>query len=212
VPYLPIDPRDLGRSYESVIRVNSQSGKGGVAYLIERDYDLTMPRRLQVEFSSVVQNHTDDSGKEVSAAEIWNLFEAEYLDPAGPVRYQGHKLFDADDRQGIRVRLDEAEGERTVDGVGNGPIDALLDAIGASVRVQHYEEHSMGQGSDARAVAFVELSADGLGGDVYGVGMDSNIVTASIKAIVSGVNRVWARLPESAREGFFSAGEAKRYA
>lgn len=213
VPYLPIDPEDLGRSYESVIRVNSQSGKGGVAYLLERDYDLAMPRRMQVEFSAVVQRHADSSGSEVTAPQMWRMFKKEYLDARGAVAYLGHKLFDADDdRQGIRLRITEDGRKQTLDGVGNGPIDAALNALGAGVRVQHYDEHSMGRGSDARAVAFVELTADGLAGDVFGVGIDPNIITASIKAIFSGINRVWARLPDERRGVLFSPGHHRRHA
>lgn len=207
VPYLTIDPRDLGRTYESVIRVNSQSGKGGVAYLMERAYGLAMPRRLQVEFSNVVQAWTDDTGKEIQAEELWRIFEQEYLVLREPVDYLGHSLFDVEGRQGIRLRLREQGREETLTGVGNGPIDALLAALDADVRVQHYEEHSMGRGSDARAVCFMELSAEGVPGDVYGVGIDANIVTASIRAVISGINRIWARLPEDRREALFRAGE-----
>ncbi|PWG63871.1 2-isopropylmalate synthase [Sediminicurvatus halobius] len=207
VPYLTIDPRDLGRTYESVIRVNSQSGKGGIAYLMEREYGLAMPRRLQVEFSQVVQAWTDDTGKEVRAEELWRIFEQEYLVLEEPVDYLGHSLFDVEDRQGIRLRVREQGREETLTGVGNGPIDALLAALDADVRVQHYEEHSMGRGSDARAVCFMELSADGVPGDVYGVGIHPNIVTASIRAVISGINRIWARLPADRREALFRAGE-----
>lgn len=207
VPYLTIDPRDLGRSYESVIRVNSQSGKGGVAYLMEREYGLAMPRRLQVEFSTVVQGVTDDTGREIHADALWRIFEQEYLVLEEPVDYLGHSLFDSDGRQGIRLRVREQGREETLTGVGNGPIDALLAALDADVRVQHYEEHAMGRGSDARAVCFMELAADGVPGDVYGVGIDPNIVTASIRAVVSGINRIWARLPEARRAALFRAGE-----
>lgn len=207
VPYLTIDPRDLGRSYESVIRVNSQSGKGGVAYLMEREYGLAMPRRLQVEFSTVVQGVTDDTGREIHADALWRIFEQEYLVLEEPVDYLGHSLFDSDGRQGIRLRVREQGREETLTGVGNGPIDALLAALDADVRVQHYEEHAMGRGSDARAVCFMELAADGVPGDVYGVGIDPNIVTASIRAVVSGINRIWARLPEDRRAALFRAGE-----
>jgi len=207
VPYLTIDPRDLGRTYESVIRVNSQSGKGGVAYLMEREYGLAMPRRLQVEFSTVVQRVTDDTGKEIHADQLWRIFEQEYLVLEEPVDYLGHSLFDSDGRQGIRLRVREQGREETLTGVGNGPIDALLAALDADVRVQHYEEHSMGRGSDARAVCFMELATEGVPGDVYGVGIDPNIVTASIRAVISGINRIWARLPEDRRRSLFRAGE-----
>ncbi|WP_435100697.1 2-isopropylmalate synthase [Arhodomonas sp. AD133] len=205
VPYLPIDPEDLGRTYESVIRVNSQSGKGGVAYLLERDYDLSMPRRMQVEFSNVIQRVADTTGSEVHAEQMWEIFRREYLELDAPIDYLGQSLFDADGRQGIRLRVRENGREETLTGVGNGPIDALLDALDVDVRVQHYEEHSMGRGSDAQAVCFMELSCDGVAGDVFGVGMDGNIVSASIKAVVSGVNRIWDRLPEDRRKHFFRA-------
>ncbi len=205
VPYLPIDPEDLGRTYESVIRVNSQSGKGGVAYLLERDYDLSMPRRMQVEFSNVIQRVADTTGSEIHAEQMWEIFRREYLELDAPIDYLGQSLFDADGRQGIRLRVRENGREETLTGVGNGPIDALLDALDVDVRVQHYEEHSMGRGSDAQAVCFMELSCDGVAGDVFGVGMDGNIVSASIKAIVSGVNRIWDRLPEDRRKHFFRA-------
>ncbi len=212
VPYLPLDPKDVGRSYESVIRVNSQSGKGGVAYLMERDYDLAMPRRLQVEFSNVVQQVTDSSGTEINAEQIWEIFEREYLSPAQPVDYAGHRLVDAEGRQGIRLRLREGDREDVLSGFGNGPIDALLDALNANVRVQHYEEHSLGRGSDARAVCFMELAADGVPGDVFGVGIDSNIVTASIRAVISGINRIWAQLPEAERPGLLRERGDRRFA
>ena len=167
---------------------------------------------MQVEFSAVVQRHADSSGSEVTAPQMWQMFEDEYLNASGAVEYLGHKLFDADDdRQGIRLRVIEGGREQTLDGVGNGPIDAALNALGAAVRVQHYDEHSMGRGSDARAVAFVELSADGLAGDAFGVGIDPNIITASIKAIFSGINRVWAGLPESRRSALMRS-ESERYA
>lgn len=213
VPYLPIDPQDVGRSYESVIRVNSQSGKGGVSYLLEREHELALPRRLQVEFSGVVQEHTDTYGVEVSAEDIWQLFKREYLDIDEPLAYLGHKLFDVDEQsQGIRLRVRENGEEKTYDGVGNGPIDALLKALAVDVKVQNYEEHSMGRGSDARAVAFIELGADGVNGDVFGVGIDPNIISASFRAVISGINRVYARLPEDRREALFQHRDAVSHA
>ncbi|WP_440995835.1 2-isopropylmalate synthase [Arhodomonas sp. SL1] len=213
VPYLPIDPEDLGRTYESVIRVNSQSGKGGVAYLLERDYDLTMPRRMQVEFSNVIQRVTDSTGAEIRADEMWEIFRREYLELDHPVDYIGQSLFDVDGRQGIRLKVREDGREEVLTGVGNGPIDALLDALDADVRVQHYEEHSMGRGSDAQAVCFVELSCEGVPGDIFGVGMDGNIISASVKAVISGINRIWARLPEDRRGVLLGrAGHDRRFA
>ncbi|GAB3249316.1 2-isopropylmalate synthase [Chitinimonas naiadis] len=195
VPYLPIDPADLGRSYESVIRVNSQSGKGGIAYLLETGYGLVMPRRLQVEFSSVVQAHTDATGSEVGADELWRLFTQEYLDARNPIRLHGHHLHEDGNAQGVSLVV-EIDGQSTnLKGSGNGPIAAAVDALGMPIRVQSYEERSLGHGADARAVAFVELSMDGVDGSVFGVGLHSNIVTASILALVSATNRAIARKP-----------------
>ncbi|HEX5277207.1 MAG TPA: 2-isopropylmalate synthase [Fluviicoccus sp.] len=196
VPYLPVDPADLGRSYESVIRVNSQSGKGGVAYLLETGYGVVMPRRVQVEFSAVVQAHTDAHGGEVSAADIWDLFSRTYLQPAGPVVYREHHLFEHDSGQGIRLVADIDGVTRVLTGHGNGPIDAAVHALqsaGINVQVRSYEERSMGasaEGGDARACAFLEIVRPGATGAVYGVGVDGNIITASLKALVNGVGRL----------------------
>jgi 2-isopropylmalate synthase len=197
VPYLPIDPADVGRSYDSVIRVNSQSGKGGIAYLMETEHGVVMPRRLQVEFSGVVQQHTDAHGGEVSADDIWNLFSEAYLDNAAPVRYREHHLFEHGDAQGIRLSVDIDGVPHILTGEGNGPINAAMHALesaGIKVQVRSYEERSMvpmGEDGNARACAFVEMAAAGQG-ETFGVGIDSNIVTASIKAIVSGINRLGA--------------------
>ena len=195
VPYLPIDPADVGRSYDSVIRVNSQSGKGGIAYLLETEYGIVMPRRLQVEFSREVQKVTDATGAEMSAAAIWGLFSATYLDSVEPVRYVEHHLFEHGAAQGIRLVV-EIDGTRhLLVGEGNGPIDAAVHALqgaGIHITVRSYEERSLAPSHDAgeaRACAFLELTAEGRG-DCYGVGLDGNIVTASIRAIVSGVNRL----------------------
>jgi len=195
VPYLPIDPADVGRSYDSVIRVNSQSGKGGVSYLLETEYGIVMPRRLQVEFSAVVQRQADDLGGEVSAADIWNLFAATYLDPVQPLRYVEHHLFEHGKAQGVRLAVEVGGVVRWVVGEGNGPIDAAIHALrtlGIDAQVRSYEERSTGvsgNGGDAQACAFIELAAAGQG-ERYGVGLDGNIVTASIKAVLSGVNRL----------------------
>ncbi len=197
VPYLPIDPADVGRSYDSVIRVNSQSGKGGIAYLLETEYGVVMPRRLQVEFSREVQQVTDSTGAEMSASAIWDLFRNTYLDTAEPMRYVEHHLFEHGSAQGIRLTVDIAGQRQTLHGEGNGPIDAAIHALrvaGIDVQVQNFEERSIApsdDGGNAQACAFVELrSATGKAGDHYGVGLDSNIVTASIRAIVSGINRI----------------------
>ncbi|MDO8421995.1 MAG: alpha-isopropylmalate synthase regulatory domain-containing protein, partial [Parvibaculum sp.] len=193
VPYLPIDPADVGRTYESIIRVNSQSGKGGISYLLEAEYGLTLPRRLQVEFSSSVQKVTDDTGKEVTAADIWSIFESEYLTAASPLEYVGHTLFDEGGMQGVKLRIRRFGKDEETSGLGNGPIDAFMKALNVPVHVRHYDEHSLGSGADARAVAFVEVAETGKPGDVFGVGIDPNIITASFKAVVSAANRCAAR-------------------
>jgi len=195
VPYLPIDPRDVGRSYESIIRVNSQSGKGGIAYLLERDYGLAMPRRLQIEFSQVVQAVTDATGKELSSEQIWDLFNEEYLQHKGSYEYLSHQLTETRDQPQIeRLNLKlRCHGQGAVlHGEGNGPIDALIDALGFKCDVLSYEEHSMGTGSDARAVAFVEITTEART-TLFGVGIHENIVTASLLAVLSAVNRALQR-------------------
>lgn len=191
VPYLPIDPADVGRSYDSVIRVNSQSGKGGIAYLMESEYGVVMPRRLQVEFSGIVQRHTDTHGGEIGAQGIWQLFSSAYLDTVAPVNYREHHLFEHGKAQGIRLVVEIDGTTHVLTGEGNGPIDAAIHALasaGIAVQVRSYEERSMRpENEGSRASAFVEIAAGGR--EFYGVGIDSNIVTASVKAILSGVNR-----------------------
>ena len=197
VPYLPLDPKDLGRTYESIIRVNSQSGKGGVSYLLEAEYDLRLPRRLQVEFSSAVQRVTDDTGKEVRAADIWQIFEREYLTRAEPLEYVSHTLFDEGGRQGVKIRVRRFGRDEELSGFGNGPIDAAMDALKLGVELRHYEEHSIGSGTDAKAVAFMEVADPEHPGDLFGVGIDANIITASFKAMVSAANRAASRRPKT---------------
>jgi 2-isopropylmalate synthase len=193
VPYLPIDPSDLGRSYESIIRVNSQSGKGGVAYLLERDYQLVLPRRLQIEFSRVVQSAADTSGKELTSRELWDLFEAEYLASTGPMVYRSHQLTtsgDGADRERMALQIQDGGSPVILHGSGTGPIDAAVRALNLPIDVVGYGEHSCGTGSDAVAVAYVEVSTT-TGGVLYGVGRHSNIITASLLALISGVNRAF---------------------
>jgi 2-isopropylmalate synthase len=208
VPYMPMDPADVGRSYDSVIRINSQSGKGGVAFLLETEYGIVMPRRLQVEFSRVVQQHTDTHGGEINAAAIWQLFSSTYLETAAPVHYREHHLFEQGKLQGIRLSIDIDGTSHLLTGEGNGPIDAAVHALrsaGIHVQVCSYEERSMApsaDGADARACAFVEIAAQGK--EFYGVGIDSNIVTASLKAILSSVNRADQEHP--IREALQAAG------
>lgn len=196
VPYLPLDPKDLGRTYESIIRVNSQSGKGGVSYLLETEYDLRLPRRLQVEFSQAVQKVTDDSGKEVRAADIWAIFEREYLTRAEPIEYVSHTLFDEGGKQGVKIRVRRFGKEEQLEGFGNGPIDAAMAALKLGIELRHYEEHSIGSGTDAKAVAFMEVADPEHTGDLFGVGIDANIITASYKAMISAANRAASRRPK----------------
>ncbi len=194
VPYLPIDPKDLGRTYEAVIRVNSQSGKGGVAYVLKADHGLDLPRGLQVEFSKRVQEVADRTGKELTSADIWSLFEKTYLGRDG-IALADYSLLPeprAPERRRIvaTVRVDGTE--RTIEGVGNGPIDAFVDALkgecGIAMTVGDYREHALGGGADAQATAYVEIR-DANGATLWGVGIDANIVTASLKALASAATR-----------------------
>lgn len=192
MPYLPLDPKDLGRSYEAVIRVNSQSGKGGISYLLESEYGLELPRRLQIEFSQVVQAVMDASGKELTAQDLWDLFQREYGTSTSAVPQ--HHLTEEGDTVQITAHVQMHGRAFGVRGVGNGPIDAFVAGLahvtGQSIRVLDYHEHAVASGADARAVAYLELRV----GDrtLFGVGMDANIVTASLKAIVSGLQRAMA--------------------
>ena len=202
VPYLPIDPKDVGRSYEAVIRVNSQSGKGGVAYVLKAEHKLDLPRRAQIEFSRVVQEHTDAGGGEVTADRMWEIFSAEFL-AAGPragllahrtsAQVEGGAARPADEEAKTDVLTVDVRinGEiREIEGVGNGPISAFCDAlrtVGIDVRVLDYHEHALSAGSDAKAAAYVECQ---VGDRVWwGVGIDGNTVSASLKAVLSAVNR-----------------------
>lgn len=191
MPYLPIDPKDLGRSYEAVIRVNSQSGKGGIAYLLESEYGLQLPRRLQIEFSQVVQREMDSSGKELAAADLWQLFQREY--GLQSVKAPQYRLQEDEGVVSMSAEV-VVDGEKhSLQGEGTGPIDAFVQAlsekVGRSVRVLDYAEHAIGEGANAKAVAYVELRVDDSQG-VYGVGVDANIVSASLRAIISGLQRV----------------------
>ena len=194
MPYLPIDPKDLGRSYEAVIRVNSQSGKGGVSYLLENEYGLELPRRLQIEFSRVVQQEMDASGKELQAKDLWTLFRKEYrLDEIAAPKQRAMSETDEAGNTRVSLKADVQLGGRTVSlqGEGTGPVDAFvagLNATGlAQVRVMDYREHAIGSGANAQAVAYLELRV----GDhtLFGVGMDADILTASLKGILSGLAR-----------------------
>ncbi|MEG2629719.1 MAG: 2-isopropylmalate synthase [Comamonas sp.] len=190
MPYLPIDPKDLGRSYEAVIRVNSQSGKGGIAYLLESEYGLQLPRRLQIEFSQAVQREMDASGKELTAQNLWSLFQTEYRLDA--TRRPQYRLSGESGTVAISGEFLINGEVRALSGEGTGPIDAfvgaLSEATGRSIRVLDYAEHAVSAGANAQAAAYVELRVDDTH-VVYGVGMDANIVSASISAIVSGLER-----------------------
>jgi 2-isopropylmalate synthase len=201
VPYLPIDPKDVGRSYEAVIRVNSQSGKGGVAYIMKEEHHLDLPRRLQIEFSGVVQRHTDISGGEVGIQQMWEIFAGEYLvdhqvQPKVQVRRYTTSTVDGKVELSVTVDIDGQHLDLT--GIGNGPIDAFVHALSnlhtvggqsVNVRVLDYAEHALSSGGDAQAAAYVECEI----GDrtLWGVGVDQNIVTASLQAVASAVNRSW---------------------
>ena len=189
VPYLPIDPADLGRSYDAVIRVNSQSGKGGMAYLLEQEYGLQLPRRLQIEFSRVVQRQADESGREINPADLHALFASEYLDQQEPYHYIAHRMTE-DSAHDVQLEVDVARhhAPQVFSGRGNGPIDAFVTALGLEIRLMDYHEHAIGSGADARAACYVELRV-GNGPTLFGVGIDSNIVTASFKSVLSAVNR-----------------------
>jgi 2-isopropylmalate synthase len=192
MPYLPVDPKDLGRSYEAVIRVNSQSGKGGIAYLLESEYGLELPRRLQIEFSQVVQRVMDASGQELTAADLYALFEREYGLKAAWVTQHAISKSESAGTVGVQAQVTVGNRVHAVSGQGTGPIDAftqgLSQATGHSLRVLDYHEHALGVGAQATAVAYIELRVDEAH-TVFGVGVDSNIVLASLQAITSGLMR-----------------------
>jgi 2-isopropylmalate synthase len=194
VPYLPVDPQDLGRSYEAIIRINSQSGKGGVAYLLKADRGLDLPRLMQVEFSAIVQEMTDRTGKEATSAGIWELFGATYLDPKASVSLIDYQML-PDARAGRRLlqaTIRRNGVERQIEGAGNGPIDAFIDALrrhcGIDLALVDYREHAITAGSSAQAAAYAQIRTNG--GTLFGVGMDENIVTASLQAVASAAARL----------------------
>ena len=200
VPYLPIDPADLGRSYDAIIRVNSQSGKGGMAYLLEQEYGLALPRRLQIEFSRAVQKVADATGREIAAKDIHAIFCSEYFDQATPYAYSAHRMVEdssSDEPVQIDIRVLHRQAELALQGGGNGPIDAFVNALGLDIKLMDYHEHAIGSGANARAACYVELRLDN-GPTLFGAGIDSNIVTASFKAVLSAVNRQLARQPQAA--------------
>ena len=196
VPYLPIDPKDVGRDYEAVIRINSQSGKGGIAYILQADHGLDLPRPLQIAFSKIAQEQMDEEGKELTSAALWSLFSKTYLLSDAPLELLTHKTFPG--AQGSRTLTAELKQDgaiRTIEGVGNGPIDAFVDALKTTYGVEFsfldYHEHAVGRGANATAACYVQLQ-DEKGRAVHGVGIDPNIVMASLKAVLSGMQRVMA--------------------
>ncbi|RVT54512.1 2-isopropylmalate synthase [Rubrivivax albus] len=203
MPYLPIDPQDLGRSYDAVIRVNSQSGKGGISYLLEVEYGLELPRRLQIEFSQVVQAVMDTEGREMTAPDLWRIFAGHYrLDEAQAPRIRHQQMQEADDGT-MQVQAEvEIDGRRlTIEGRGNGPVDAFVagvaSATGVAIRVLDYHEHAIGEGAAARAVAYLELRV-GDSRTLFGVGLADGIVAASMKAVWSGLRIAGVALPQAA--------------
>ena len=197
VPYLPIDPQDVGRTYEAIIRINSQSGKGGIAYILQEDYGINLPRALQIEFREDIQRITDEDGKELPSKKIYERFIERYVDQTGArIKFVDHHTYPAGtDQKGIRVVAAEItdNGEtKRIEGKGTGPIDGFVNALstylGIDLSVQDYSEHSLQHGSNAAAIAYVEMAH--AGGKLFGAGINTNIVTASLEAIVSAVNRV----------------------
>lgn len=188
VPYLPIDPADIGRDYEAVIRVNSQSGKGGIAFLLEQEYGISLPRRLQIEFSQVVQHETDRLGLEMSAEQIFKLLEAEYLKADAPYVLNSHRLQEENGLCTVEAQV-AVQGElRHKQGQGKGPLEALVAALPQSIEIMDYHEHAISAGANAKAVAYIEIRLDG-GRPLHGIGIDENLTTASFRALFSALNR-----------------------
>jgi len=196
VPYLPIDPQDVGRSYEAIIRINSQSGKGGIAYLMQEDYGINLPRNLQVEFRNDIQRITDEHGKELPSKQIHARFMERYVEqPTGRFKFVDHHTYPDTNVKGQRVLaaeiLDNGETKR-IEGRGTGPIDGFMDAmsiyLGVDLSVNDYSEHSLQHGSNAAAIAYVEMSTPK--GKLFGAGVNTNIVAASLEAIVSAINHM----------------------
>ncbi len=201
VPYLPLDPKDLGRSYEGLIRVNSQSGKGGIAFLLQRDHGVGMPRRMQVEFSAIVQKQADASETELDSAALWALFEHTYLLPArhGAWRYRGHQLSPSGDRQRIRLDVLDPQGvARALHGEGEGLLSSAVAALGLPLRVDHFQESSLGLGVEAEALAVIEAGHAGHAGTRFGAGRHADVATASLLALLSAANRFLAGQAASA--------------
>ena len=192
VPYLPIDPADLGRNYEAVVRINSQSGKGGVAFLLEKDHGVSLPRRLQISLSQRIQKLADDTGKEISSSQIWDIFEKKYLQPVNNYSYIKHSSSSKDDLHKLELKMNMNNEETTIQGSGNGPIDSfvngLSEKIGVEIKVADYHQTAISSGSDAKAAAYIELEKDGK--TFWGVGIHPNTTRASFDAIIVGLSKL----------------------
>ena len=192
VPYLPIDPADLGRNYEAVVRINSQSGKGGVAFLLEKDHGVSLPRRLQISLSQKIQKLADDTGKEISSSQIWDIFEKKYLRPINNYSYIKHSSSSKDDLHKLELTMNMNNEEATIQGSGNGPIDSfvngLSEKIGVEIKVADYHQTAISSGSDAKAAAYIELEKDGK--TFWGVGIHPNTTRASFDAIIVGLSKL----------------------
>ena len=197
VPYLPIDPADLGRSYEAVVRINSQSGKGGIAFILEKDHGVSLPRRLQINLSEKVQKVADETGKEVMSRDIWKVFEKNYIATEGKLKLINYALSSTEDSEGntsdkVEITLKDQKDEVTLAGVGGGPIEAFVSAVNhhfaTSITVSDYHQHSVTSGADAKAAAYIELTQEGQ--NEWGAGIDGNTVKASFQAIVAGLNKL----------------------
>ena len=192
VPYLPIDPADLGRNYEAVVRINSQSGKGGVAFLLEKDHGVSLPRRLQISLSQRIQKLADDTGKEISSSQIWSIFEKKYLQPVNNYSYIKHSSSSKDDLHKLELTMNMNNEETTIQGSGNGPIDSfvngLSEKIGVEIKVADYHQTAISSGSDAKAAAYIELEKDGK--TFWGVGIHPNTTRASFDAIIVGLSKL----------------------
>ncbi len=191
VPYLPLDPKDLGRSYDAVIRVNSQSGKGGISYMLESDYGIEMPRKAQIEFSNIVQSYMDDKGEEVTSKQIYDIFSTEYLHKNSPYQYQSHQIIDKGNQVELQLLLGIDGIIVKYTGTGNGPIDAAINAFNANIDVASFHEYSISTGSTAEAICFIELRHQQE--KLFGAGQDTNITSASIQSLISAMNRLHAQ-------------------
>jgi 2-isopropylmalate synthase len=197
VPYLPIDPQDVGRSYEAVIRINSQSGKGGVAYLLEKDHGLSMPRRLQIEFSQVIQKITDETGKEITGSEVWKTFQETYLDESGFFQFQEHNINsyknqDGKQVDGLEIAMKIDNKVSSIKGEGNGPIDAMINGLvndlNLDLKIVDYHQQAISSGSDAKAVAYSEIVYNEK--TIWGVAIHENTVIAGLVSVINGLNRI----------------------